>query len=68
MTMTTTDQRHELLTVPELADYLRVSVRRAYQLAVDGDVPAVKVGGQWRISRAEVERRFTADSGRESAP
>lgn len=48
----------ELLTLRELADYLRVSIRTAYQLATDGAVPAVKVGGQWRISRAALERQL----------
>ncbi len=49
---------HQLLTLRELADYLRVSMRTAYQLAYDGEVPAIKVGGQWRIPRAALEERF----------
>jgi excisionase family DNA binding protein len=44
------------LTVAELADYLRVSPRTAYQLVTDGDVPTVRVGGQWRIPVDELER------------
>jgi len=59
--MATTEQRPEILTLRELAQYLRVSMRTAYQLAADGDVPAVKVGGQWRISRAGLEKRFAED-------
>ena len=56
--MSTTKQRPELLTLRELAVYLRVSKRTAYQLATDGAVPAVKVGGQWRIPRAALERQL----------
>jgi excisionase family DNA binding protein len=56
--MSTTTERPELLTLRELAEYLRVSMRTAYQLASDGAVPAVKVGGQWRIPRLELERRL----------
>jgi len=52
----------EILTVRELCDYLRVSPRTAYQLVAAGQVPAVKVGGQWRIPRAGLERHL---SGRE---
>ena len=63
--MSTTPQRPELLTVRELAQYLRVSKWTAYQLAVDGQVPATKVGGQWRIPRAQLERQL---SGSEPAP
>lgn len=55
--MSTTEQP-ELLTVQELASYLRVGMRTAYQYVTDGVVPAVKVGGQWRIPRAELERQF----------
>jgi excisionase family DNA binding protein len=63
--MATVEHRPELLTLRELAVYLRVSVRTAYQLVSAGDVPAVKVGGQWRIPRAELERRLV---GLEPAP
>jgi excisionase family DNA binding protein len=57
--MATTEQpQPELLTLRELAGYLRVSMRTAYQLAKDGDVPAVKVGGSWRIPRAALEQQL----------
>lgn len=55
--MTTTAERH-FLTVSETAEYLRVSLRTAYQLVYDGAVPAVKVGGQYRIPRAELDRQL----------
>ena len=32
--------------------YLRVSRTKAYQLVASGEVPAVRVGGQFRIPRA----------------
>jgi len=57
----TTEPRHELLTLRELAAYLRVSMRTAYQLAMDGTVPAVKVGGQWRIARSELDEHLRAN-------
>jgi excisionase family DNA binding protein len=56
--MLTTTEQPELLTVPELAAYLRVSLRTAYKLAATGAVPGAKVGGQWRIPRAELDRRL----------
>ena len=56
--MTTTAERPELLTLRELAEYLRVSPRTAYQLCYDGAVPAVKVGGVWRIPRAELDAQL----------
>jgi len=59
--MSTTDERPELLTVRELAELLRVGMRAAYQYVADGSVPAVKVGGQWRIPRAELERQLAGE-------
>ena len=56
--MATTAERPELLTIRELAAYLRVSLRTAYQLAYDGAVPAVKLGGVWRIPRAELDAQL----------
>jgi excisionase family DNA binding protein len=58
-----TTKAPELLTIRELAAYLRVSLRTAYQLAYDGAVPAVKVGGVWRIPRAALDDQL----GRRSA-
>ena len=44
------------LTVNESAGYLRVSIRTAYQLVTDGEVPTVRVKGQWRIPVDELSR------------
>ncbi len=46
-----------LLTLTELAAHLRVSARTAYKLVSTGEVPAQKIGGQWRIPRAALEQR-----------
>jgi excisionase family DNA binding protein len=56
--MTTTAPQTELMTLRELAEYLRVSMRTAYKLCYDGAVPAVKVGGSWRIPRAELDAQL----------
>ncbi|AMK10130.1 MAG: helix-turn-helix domain-containing protein [Pseudodesulfovibrio sp.] len=39
----------KLLTVREVADYLRVHQRTAYRLITGGDIKAVKIGSQWRV-------------------
>jgi excisionase family DNA binding protein len=54
----TTTERPEFLTPRELAAYLRVSIRTSYQLCYDDAVPAVKVGGVWRIPRAELDAQL----------
>jgi len=65
--MSTTAERPEFLTVRELARYLRVSLRTAYQLVSSGAVPAVKVGGQHRIPRAELDQRLAEQAGKPAA-
>ena len=46
----------EFLTLPEVADLLRIGERTAYEMCRTGRLGgAVKVGGQWRIERAAFE-------------
>jgi len=43
------------MTIPEVATLLRISLRSAYQLAVDGKLPgSIKVGNQWRVNREQL--------------
>lgn len=44
------------LTMPEAAAYLRVSVKTAYRLVESRKLPAKKVGHQWRIHQAALDR------------
>jgi len=58
-----TTESPELLTLPEVAVYLRIGMRTAYKLVTSGAIPAVKVGGQWRIPRAALEVKLGRHSG-----
>jgi len=46
----------DILTIQEVAIYLKVAERTVYRLAAAKKIPAFKVGGSWRFSRAEIER------------
>ena len=46
---------HDLMTVEELAEYLRVKTSTVYEWAKNGKIPAAKVGRLWRFDRVEVE-------------
>jgi excisionase family DNA binding protein len=50
------------LTVRELADYLRVSRRKAYELVAAGEVPSFRVGSSLRIPRAELDAQLSASA------
>jgi excisionase family DNA binding protein len=45
----------QLLTVKDIATYLQVNDRTVLKLVVDGKLPAVKVGNQWRFRRNIVD-------------
>lgn len=45
----------DILTIPEVADLLRVAEKTVYALAQKGEIPAFKVGGQWRFSRGAIQ-------------
>jgi excisionase family DNA binding protein len=46
----------EWLTVPEVAEELRIPRSQAYELCARGDLPAVRIGERSiRINRAELE-------------
>jgi PTS system nitrogen regulatory IIA component len=47
---------HEIMTVEEVAEYLRVSERTVYDWAQKGEIPAGKLGTSWRFKRGEIER------------
>jgi PTS system nitrogen regulatory IIA component len=46
---------HEIMTIEEVADYLRVSERTVYDLAQKGELPGGKLGTTWRFRREDVE-------------
>lgn len=50
--MTTSD----IMTMEEVAEYLRVSVRTVYEWSTKGKMPAGKIGTSWRYKRSEIER------------
>ena len=46
----------DILTILEVAKYLKVAERTVYRLAAAKKIPAFKVGGSWRFSRAEIDQ------------
>lgn len=58
-----TKQSGEILTIEEVATYLKAGRRTVYRLAANGKIPAFKLGGVWRFRRAELERWIAARIG-----
>jgi excisionase family DNA binding protein len=46
----------EILTIREVAEYLKINEKTAYRLAAEGKLPGFKVGGAWRFRKDEIEK------------
>ncbi|WP_295389937.1 helix-turn-helix domain-containing protein [uncultured Thiodictyon sp.] len=53
--MSTTLSDGEILTIKYVAEYLKVTDRTLYRLAGAKTIPAFKIGGTWRFSRADLD-------------
>lgn len=45
----------QILTLKEVAQYLKLAEKTAYRLAAEGKLPGFKVGGSWRFRSEDVE-------------
>ena len=50
----------DILTIEEVAKYLRVSERTVYDWAQKGEIPAGKIGTVWRFKKSEIENWVNA--------
>ena len=66
MDNTDTSKPPTLLTVREIADYLRVHQRTAYRLITGGSIKAIKIGSQWRVPEHEL-MKFIESGWKDSA-
>ena len=46
----------DILTIEEVAKYLRVSERTVYDWAQKGEIPAGKIGTVWHFKKSEIEK------------
>lgn len=64
---------NEILTVQEVANYLRIDIRTVYRLAKRGAIPCIKIGRQWRFNRNDIQDLVTVghrtgEKGRSDTP
>jgi excisionase family DNA binding protein len=53
----------QILTVKQVADYLKVNERTIYRLATEGEIPAFRVGASWRFKLEDVEAWIDSQRG-----
>ena len=65
--MRTKSGEGEILTIREVAGFLKVTERTIYRLAAAKKIPAFKVGGTWRFSRVDINSWIKQQSTVEKA-
>ena len=57
----------EILTIDEVAEYLKIPKKTVYKMTRSGELPAFKAGKHWRVPRVElgawIARKLTANGG-----
>jgi excisionase family DNA binding protein len=54
----------EILDIRQAAEYLQIKERTLYRLVGVGEIPGIKVGGQWRFSKKCLEEMFLKVTGK----
>ncbi len=52
-----------LMTIEEVADYLRVKKRTVYDWLKKGKIPAIKTVGQWRFKKEKIDEWLEKGQG-----
>ncbi len=52
----------DILTIKEVAEYLKLTEKTAYRLAAEGKILGFKVGGSWRFRQDEIEKLTKGES------
>ena len=55
-----------LLTLKELAQYLRVNERTVLRMLKSGQIEGTKIGGQWRFSSSQIDQMFFSEKKEDS--
>lgn len=53
---TKTKPNGEVMTIRELAAYMRVHATTLYRLVRQGQIPSFKIGSEWRFLKSEIDR------------
>jgi len=56
-----------IMTLPELAKYIRVHKSTVYRMLKQNRIPAIKVGNQWRFKKDRIDRWLETDGLKVSA-
>ena len=49
-----TQMDDQIMTIAEIAVFLKITEKTTYRLVSEGKIPGFKVGGSWRFNRTEI--------------
>lgn len=52
----------DIMTMKEVAEYLKLNEKTAYRLTSEGKLPAFKVGGSWRFQKSKIDQWIKGQS------
>jgi len=52
----------EILTIKEVAAYLKLTEKTTYRLVLNDKIPGFKIGGSWRFRKVEIEEWIKSQS------
>ena len=45
----------DIMTIKDVADYLKINEKTIYKLAKEKKIPAFKIGGNWRFKKKAID-------------
>ncbi|HIC91292.1 MAG TPA: DNA-binding protein [Syntrophaceae bacterium] len=52
----------EIMTVKQVAEYLQMDEHTIYKLARSGQIPSIKIAGQWRFKKEVIDKWISEKS------
>jgi len=52
------DNKDQIMTLEEVAEYLRVKPQTIYTWAQENKIPAAKIGREWRFRKTMIDKWF----------
>lgn len=49
-------QNPNIMTIKQVAEYLKISPRTVYKLVKEGAIPSFKIMNMWRFERAKIDQ------------
>ncbi len=56
-------EKSDILTLKEVAGYMRVNTATIYRLVRTGKIPAFRVGNRWRFRRSSIDEWLNSREG-----